>query len=81
METRALIATLMAFQHTANMSAKFHGTLQELKDRLLLLGLDGDWEEHPNDVYKFKNKDKAGMLWSMTKGTVWFDGPQIKKPI
>ena len=69
----------MVFQHTHYMGAKFHGSLQELKDRVLLLGLDGDWEEHPNSIYKFKNKDKAGMLWSMTKGTIWFDGPQAQK--
>jgi predicted nucleotide-binding protein len=61
------------------MPIRFHGSIQELKDRVLLLGLDGEWEEHPNSVYKFKNKDKAGMLWSVTKGTVWFDGPQTQK--
>jgi hypothetical protein len=63
------------------MTAKFHGTLEELKDRILLLGLDGEWEEHPNSVYKFKNKDKSGLPWSMTKGTIWFDGPQAQKTI
>lgn len=61
------------------MAIKFHGTLQDLKDRLLVLGLDGDWEELPNSVHKFRSKDKAGMLWSMTQGTVWFDGPQNQK--
>ena len=61
------------------MTVKFHGSLQELKDRLLPLDLQGDWEEQPNSVWKLKCRDKAGMLWSMTKGTVWFDGPQIQK--
>jgi hypothetical protein len=56
------------------MTVKFHGTVEELKDRMLLLGLDGEWEELPSSVYKFKSKDKSGMLWSMTKGTIWFDG-------
>src|SRR5580692_5358972 len=73
------IATLQVFHHTFDMSAKFHGSLQELKDRLFPLDLQGDWEEQPNSVWKFKCKDKAGMLWSMTKGTVWFDGPQVQK--
>ena len=79
MDAESKIATFLAFQHTTDMATKFHGSLQELKDRLLLLGLDGEWEEHPNSVCKFKNKDKAGMLWSMTKGTIWFDGPQAQR--
>ena len=42
------------------MGVKFHGSLQELKDRLLPLDLQGDWEEQPNSVWKLKCKDKAG---------------------
>jgi predicted nucleotide-binding protein len=61
------------------MGTKFHGSLQELKDRLLALDLQGDWEEQPNSVWKLKCTNKAGMLWSMTKGTIWFDGPQAQK--
>jgi predicted nucleotide-binding protein len=41
--------------------------------------LDGEWEDLPNSVHKFRSKDKAGMLWSVTKGTVWFDGPQAQR--
>jgi predicted nucleotide-binding protein len=36
--------------------------------------LVGEWESQPNGVWKFKCKDKAGLLWSETQGTVWFDG-------
>jgi len=61
------------------MGDKFHGTHQELKDKLLLLGLDGEWEEQPNGVHKFKCRDRAGVLWSQTKGTIWFDGPKPQK--
>jgi len=61
------------------MPAHFHGSLDELKDRLLLLDLDGDWEAQPNQVWKLKCRDRAGMLWSQTKGTVWYDGPQAPK--
>ncbi len=57
------------------MSAKFYGTLDALKDRLLPLNLDGEWQEQPNQVWKFRCRDKAGLLWSETKGTIWFDGP------
>jgi predicted nucleotide-binding protein len=72
-------ALLFLVSERCEMAAKFHGTVQELKDRMLLLGLDGEWEEHPNSIYKFKCKDKSGMLWSVTKGTIWFDGPQAQK--
>jgi predicted nucleotide-binding protein len=61
------------------MPVRFHGSLDDLKDRLLPLDLDGDWEAQPNQVWKLKCRDRAGMLWSPTKGTVWFDGPQAPK--
>jgi predicted nucleotide-binding protein len=57
------------------MTLSFHGPLQELKDRILLLALDGEWEDQPNGVWKLKCRDRSGLLWSETKGTVWFDGP------
>jgi predicted nucleotide-binding protein len=61
------------------MSPKFFGTRQELEDRLLPLDLEGEWQQQPNGVWKFKCKDKAGLLWSETKGTVWYDGPQAQR--
>jgi predicted nucleotide-binding protein len=61
------------------MPARYHGSLDDLKDRLLPLDLDGDWEEQPNKVWKLRCRDRAGMLWSATKGTIWFDGPQPQK--
>jgi predicted nucleotide-binding protein len=57
------------------MPLRFTGSLQDLKDRLLPLDLDGDWEAQPNGVWKLRCRDRAGMLWSETKGTIWFDGP------
>ena len=68
------------FPHIPGM-AKFHGTLDDLKDRLLPLDLDGDWEEQPHSVWKLKCKNRAGLLWSMTKGTVWFDGPSSQREV
>jgi predicted nucleotide-binding protein len=65
----------MAFRHMDAMKLKFHGTLQNLKDKLLPLDLDGDWESQPNGVWKLKCRNRAGLLWSETQGTVWFDGP------
>jgi hypothetical protein len=67
------------FGHIAEMGQKFHGTHRELKERLSVLALDGDWEEQPNSVFKFKCRDRSGVLWSQTKGTVWFDGPTPQK--
>ena len=73
------IATFLAFSHTRPMPAPFHGSLQQLKDALLPLDLDGDWEALANGVHKFRSRDRAGMLWSETKGTIWFDGPPAVK--
>lgn len=39
------------------------------------LALDGEWEAQPNGVWTLRCRDRAGMHWSETKGTVWFDGP------
>jgi hypothetical protein len=69
------IATMPVFRHTNGMTIKFHGTITELKDRLLPLDLHGEWQAKPNGVWKFCCKDKAGLLWSETRGTIWFDGP------
>ena len=73
------IATFLAFTHTPYMPARFHGSLQELKDTLLPLDLDGEWEALANGVHKFHCRNRAGMLWSETKGTIWFDGPPAVK--
>lgn len=54
---------------------KFHGSLQQLQDRLLRLDLDGEWEAQPNGIHKLRCRDRSGLNWSETKGTVWFDGP------
>jgi hypothetical protein len=57
------------------MSFRFHGALEELKDRLLPLDLEGEWQQQPNGVWKFRCRDGTGLLWSSTRGTIWFDGP------
>ena len=54
------IATIAVFRHTGVMGQKFHGTQQELRDKLLPLGLDGASEEQPNGVLKFKCRDIKG---------------------
>jgi len=73
------IATFSCFRHIRPMTNKFHGSQQELSDRLLPLNLEGDWEAQPNGVWKFKCRDRSGLNWSQTKGTIWFDGPEPVK--
>jgi len=75
------IATISAILHSRHMSERlqFHGSIDDLKDTLLPLDLDGDWEAQPNSVWKLKCKDRAGLLWSGTRGTIWFDGPPAPK--
>jgi predicted nucleotide-binding protein len=58
---------------------RFHGSFDELKSQLLPLHLQGEWQEQPNGVWKFKCADRSGLLWSRTKGTVWYDGPSPQK--
>lgn len=74
-----IIAALNVFPHSPLMTAKFHGSLTDLKDKLLSANLEGEWEEQPNGVWKFKCLDRSGLLWSQTKGTVWCDGPPAVK--
>lgn len=74
----AHIATFMVFAHTPKMP-RFLGSLQELQDRLLPLDLDGEWEALANGVHKIRCRDRAGLNWSETKGTLWFDGPDPAK--
>ncbi len=62
-----------------NGNLKFNGTLDELKRMLELIVLEGTWDDEPNDCWKFTDRDGAGMHWSQTKGTIWFDGPTEAK--
>ena len=76
---RGYVATPGLFEHTRSVNQKFHGTFDELRSKLSALGIDGEWEDQPNRVRKFKCKDRAGVLWSETKGTIWYDGPEGQK--
>ena len=67
----------------------FRGTLEGLQDLALLTG-NGEWQAKPNGVWRFVAEDGAGLNWSSTRGTVWFDGPhraqerlrlQLKRPL
>lgn len=70
---------IVVFRHIGHMPAKFHGTLQELKDKLLPINLDGEWEAKDNGVWRMRCRDRSGLNWSETQGTIWFDGPEPAK--
>src|ERR1043166_1287373 len=73
------VADYPPLRHTLRMAMTFHGKLQELQDRLLTLDLDGDWQPQPTQVWKFRCRDRAGMLWAETTGRIWFDCPQMPR--
>lgn len=72
------VAARVPARHNLGMPT-FHGTVDAWRDKLLPLDLDGEWLEQPNRTWKFRCRDRAGVLWSETKGTVWFDGPTAAK--
>lgn len=57
----------------------FTGTIDDLKSGVEAAGMEGAWEEQPNKCWRFAAKDRAGLNWSSTKGTVWYDGPDVPK--
>ena len=59
--------------------ATFHGSIDDLKALVDATELPGSWEQKPNQCWKFTGKDRAGLNWSETKGTLWFDGPSEAK--
>lgn len=44
-----------------------------------MLDLDGEWQERPNGVWKFRCRDRSGLLWSSKRKTLRFDGPPAAK--
>jgi hypothetical protein len=58
---------------------RFVGSLRYLQDLILLTGDDGEWQEKPNGVWRYRSEDGGGLNWSSTRGTLWFDGPPSLK--
>lgn len=67
-------------RHTGFM-AKFNGSLEELKDRVLVAGCDGEWFDRPNGIYQMKCQDGANLNWASTTGKLWCDGDLKAKSI
>lgn len=59
----------------------FSGPFEDLKDRLLIAGIDGEWIDRGNGVWQLKGPDGANMSWSSTKGTIWCDGRATAKSV
>jgi hypothetical protein len=62
-------------RHSCKMDS-FRGAIDGFKDVLLPLDLDGEWEEKPYGVWRFRCSNKAGLNWASTTGKIWFDGPE-----
>jgi hypothetical protein len=54
---------------------KYQGTIKELRRVTWYANVRGRWKELPHGVWRFSCRDGAGMNWSSTRGTLWFDGP------
>jgi hypothetical protein len=72
------LAAVGADRHTEQMT-KYNRTHQDLQALVLSLGHEGNWTPGANSVWRFVRRDRAGMNWSETTGTLWFDGPGIAK--
>jgi predicted nucleotide-binding protein len=59
--------------------AEFHGSIDDLKSGVVATGIEGTWTEMPHSCWRFTAKTRAGLNWSATKGTLWFDGPEEAK--
>lgn len=59
--------------------SKYLEGLDELKGVVSATGIAGQWQEKPNACWRYVAKDGAGLNWSSTKGTLWFDGPADAK--
>jgi hypothetical protein len=53
----------------------YRGTIGELRRLTWTAGVRGRWNPLPHGVWQFRCRDGAGMNWSSTRGTIWFDGP------
>jgi predicted nucleotide-binding protein len=72
------VAGCLPWWHSEAMPT-FAGTIDQLKAGVEATGIDGTWEEKPNQCWRFTARDRAGLNWSATKGTLWFDGPEVPK--
>ena len=58
---------------------KFLGKIDELQKLIGDIGCDGEWEELPNQLYRFTSSEGAILNWYQTTKTVQFQGPKAPK--
>lgn len=58
---------------------KFRGTYQDLQDKVLLTGINGQWRELDNGQKQYKTDDNAVLNWWETNKTINFQGPNDVK--
>jgi hypothetical protein len=72
-------------EHAAASKTKlqYQGTIEELSRLTWFAEVRGRWRPQPNGVWCFRCRDGAGMNWSSTRGTLWFDGsdPELLRRI
>lgn len=56
------------------MTNKFNGTYQELKDKVLLTGINGEWKELPNGQKQYKTVTEISLNWWETTKTLSIQG-------
>lgn len=57
----------------------FHDSIDELKETIAAAGISGEWQAKPNNCWRLVLKNRSGLNWSSSKGTIWFDGPNEAK--
>lgn len=59
---------------------KFRGTYQELQDKVLLTGINGEWRELSNGHKQYKAETEAILNWWESSKTIQFQGNKIEAP-
>lgn len=60
---------------------KFRGTYQELQDKVLLTGINGEWRELNNGQKQYKTEDGATLNWWESSKTIQFQGADDVKAV
>ncbi len=65
--------------HRDRNRVKFRGTIRDVRNLTWFAGVRGQWQEMQHGVWRFSCADGAGMNWSSTRGTLWFDGVNVEE--
>ena len=68
-ETDRAVAAVQSNRHNLRMPVRFLGSIQQLKDRLLPLDLDGDWESGRSTASSITTADRSRPRSAHSKGS------------